>query len=137
MSLPKIAITMGDPAGIGPEIIVGAYNSGLSNLECIPVIIGNAKFLHKAINLKKADIEVVVIKDISQSSNNQIESKIQNAKNYVLEGNLSDAVFILKNLESQKGRPFDIWIKQSEDIVELERLLNNLDQAILNILVSK
>jgi len=64
MSLPKIAITMGDPAGIGPEIIVGAYNSGLSNLECIPVIIGNAKFLHKAINLKKADIEVVVIKDI-------------------------------------------------------------------------
>ena len=29
MKLPKIAITMGDPSGIGPEIIIGAYNNGL------------------------------------------------------------------------------------------------------------
>lgn len=44
----KIAVTMGDPAGIGPEIIVKALTSGAvpDNLGC--VVVGNRKVMEKA-----------------------------------------------------------------------------------------
>ncbi|MCA9482765.1 MAG: 4-hydroxythreonine-4-phosphate dehydrogenase PdxA [Nitrospina sp.] len=45
-TLPRIAITMGDPAGIGPEVIVKALARGLEH--CRPVIIGDAATLAAA-----------------------------------------------------------------------------------------
>ena len=39
---PLIAITMGDPAGIGPEIIAKVIDSGEIFPLCRPVIVGDA-----------------------------------------------------------------------------------------------
>jgi len=44
----KIGITMGDPAGIGPEIIVKALLSPGILQSCIPVVIGDAEVLRDA-----------------------------------------------------------------------------------------
>jgi 4-hydroxythreonine-4-phosphate dehydrogenase len=44
-TLPRIGITMGDPAGIGPEIILKALTDKNVLKTCIPVIIGDAVFL--------------------------------------------------------------------------------------------
>jgi 4-hydroxy-L-threonine phosphate dehydrogenase PdxA len=50
MKRPLIAITMGDPAGIGPEIIIKAYTHNLP--RHIPVISGDMTLLKKtALNL--------------------------------------------------------------------------------------
>ena len=38
---PKIGITMGDPAGIGPEVVVKALKSVEIRKNCIPVIFGS------------------------------------------------------------------------------------------------
>lgn len=46
-SLPVIGITMGDPAGIGGEIIIKALAGGELNKICRPVIIGDGNFLSK------------------------------------------------------------------------------------------
>ncbi|UHL66432.1 4-hydroxythreonine-4-phosphate dehydrogenase PdxA [Paralcaligenes sp. KSB-10] len=45
---PIIAITMGDAAGIGPEIIVRALSNPATYEACRPIVIGDAKRLAKA-----------------------------------------------------------------------------------------
>ncbi|MFH1156448.1 MAG: 4-hydroxythreonine-4-phosphate dehydrogenase PdxA [Pseudomonadota bacterium] len=53
-SLPIIGITMGDPVGIGPEIIVSALaDPGLFN-QCRPLVIGDATVMKKAMDLKQS-----------------------------------------------------------------------------------
>ena len=47
----KIAITMGDPSGVGPEIIVGLLSSLNNNQLNELVIIGNVQILDQANNL--------------------------------------------------------------------------------------
>ena len=48
MTLPIIAITMGDAAGIGPEIIVKALADGQIYETCRPLVIGDATRLREA-----------------------------------------------------------------------------------------
>ena len=75
MKLPKIAITMGDPSGVGPEIIVGAYKNGLNNLNCIPIVIGQKDYLYSSSIIKKYKINVETIKspdEVNAIDNNVI-----------------------------------------------------------------
>ena len=48
---PLIAITMGDPSGIGPEIIVKALLSEEVRESCVPLVIGDRVALERAISL--------------------------------------------------------------------------------------
>ncbi len=42
---PRIGITIGDPAGIGPEVSLKAATSAEALAACVPVIIGDANYL--------------------------------------------------------------------------------------------
>ncbi len=42
---PLIAVTLGDPAGIGPEIVVGAWNRPGVHESCRPIAIGHPEML--------------------------------------------------------------------------------------------
>ncbi|HLA11325.1 MAG TPA: 4-hydroxythreonine-4-phosphate dehydrogenase PdxA [Pyrinomonadaceae bacterium] len=44
-SLPRVGITMGDPAGIGPEVVLKAVAEEEVRRACLPVIIGDAQLL--------------------------------------------------------------------------------------------
>src|SRR6202165_248833 len=44
-SLPRIGITMGDPAGIGPEVVLKAVAEDDVRQTRVPVIIGDAQLL--------------------------------------------------------------------------------------------
>src|SRR5262245_24100526 len=46
--LPIIAITIGDPAGIGPEVTAGALVHGGVERYCQPLVIGDAGVLRQA-----------------------------------------------------------------------------------------
>lgn len=48
---PLIAITMGDPSGIGPEIIVKALLSEEVRESCVPLVVGDRAALERAISL--------------------------------------------------------------------------------------
>jgi len=48
---PIIAITMGDPSGIGPEIIIKALQSPETAKICIPVVIGDRSALERALSV--------------------------------------------------------------------------------------
>ena len=45
---PRIGITMGDPAGIGPEIIVKAVTQETICRQAIPLVIGDGATLDRA-----------------------------------------------------------------------------------------
>jgi 4-hydroxythreonine-4-phosphate dehydrogenase len=56
--LPRIAITMGDPAGIGPEICVKAVGESEVLEVCSPVIIGNTKILEQTSQQLGINVEI-------------------------------------------------------------------------------
>ena len=60
MPLPLIAITMGDPAGIGPETIAGAWRSPALLPCCRPVVIGHPEVMALAAALLK-DMRLQVV----------------------------------------------------------------------------
>ncbi|MCX6856323.1 MAG: 4-hydroxythreonine-4-phosphate dehydrogenase PdxA [Verrucomicrobia bacterium] len=47
MSKPLIAVTMGDPAGVGPEICLQLLANEAVNAVCTPVIFGDARLLSR------------------------------------------------------------------------------------------
>jgi 4-hydroxythreonine-4-phosphate dehydrogenase len=61
MSLPRIAITMGDAAGVGPEIIVKSLAHAELYETCRPIVIGDARRLRKAIGTTGADVTIETI----------------------------------------------------------------------------
>lgn len=51
---PVIAITMGDPAGIGAEIIVKALAQKKIRDVCIPIVIGDYAVMEDAVHFTKS-----------------------------------------------------------------------------------
>jgi 4-hydroxythreonine-4-phosphate dehydrogenase len=56
---PKIAITMGDPAGIGPEVAVLAHAREELFSWCRPVVYGDPAILRRAVQVTGASIAIV------------------------------------------------------------------------------
>jgi 4-hydroxythreonine-4-phosphate dehydrogenase len=47
MNRTRIAVTMGDPAGIGPEICLRLLNTADVAAQCIPIVFGDAGVLRR------------------------------------------------------------------------------------------
>lgn len=62
-SLPRIAITMGDPAGIGPEIIVRAWQHPLLHALCQPLVLGSPLVLQRAADRFAAGLRICEVTD--------------------------------------------------------------------------
>ncbi|MDA1050092.1 MAG: 4-hydroxythreonine-4-phosphate dehydrogenase PdxA [Planctomycetota bacterium] len=45
MQLPKIAVTMGDPAGVGPEVCLRLLSHAPTQQQCMPLVFGDAGVL--------------------------------------------------------------------------------------------
>jgi len=62
---PIIAITMGDPAGIGPEIIIKALSLAEISRICRPIVIGDARVMKNAMqNSKSSPVVLNVVKRV-------------------------------------------------------------------------
>src|ERR1043166_2381815 len=65
-SLPRLLFTMGDVAGIGPEIIARAWPELLT--LCRPIVVGDPFWLQRALDLVGSKAQVVDIRGLSQAS---------------------------------------------------------------------
>lgn len=65
--MKKIAITMGDPGGIGPEVIVKALFCAEIRKYGDPVVIGDAETIREAVRLTGLPFEVITLSMISDS----------------------------------------------------------------------
>ena len=61
MGKPTIAMTMGDPAGIGPEIVVRVLGEAEVRSSCNPVVVGDPKILARAVELVASPLSVVTV----------------------------------------------------------------------------
>lgn len=66
-SLPIIAITMGDPASIGPEIAVKALQEKSIYEICKPLLIGDATVIKDIIGRMKMDTPVNAVSEVSEA----------------------------------------------------------------------
>ena len=60
--MKKIAITMGDPGGVGPEIIIKALSSAEIRNLCIPVVIGDRVVIEETLSLLDLPLKLRIIK---------------------------------------------------------------------------
>ncbi|AQT46198.1 MULTISPECIES: 4-hydroxythreonine-4-phosphate dehydrogenase PdxA [Bartonella] len=67
MNKPKIVITMGDPSGIGPEVIMKALKHKDVYDMCSPVVIGDALRLEEAGKIVHAGLDVRSINDVEEA----------------------------------------------------------------------
>jgi 4-hydroxy-L-threonine phosphate dehydrogenase PdxA len=58
MTRPIIAVTMGDPAGIGPEIVARAVAEPEVRKVCRPVVVGDPRILFRAMELGRGGLVV-------------------------------------------------------------------------------
>ena len=63
MTLPTIAITMGDPSGIGPEIIMKGLAHDEVHRLCRPLVVGDAARLRRAGEIVGSRLQVETIED--------------------------------------------------------------------------
>jgi 4-phospho-D-threonate 3-dehydrogenase / 4-phospho-D-erythronate 3-dehydrogenase len=66
VALPRVAITMGDPAGIGPEVVLKAINEDAVRRVCQPVVVGDAQTLLNTAQQLNLDSDYKVIR-VSES----------------------------------------------------------------------
>ncbi|MFF0223625.1 4-hydroxythreonine-4-phosphate dehydrogenase PdxA [Streptomyces sp. NPDC004629] len=66
-ALPVIAVTMGDGAGIGPEVVVPALLHPDTLRVCHPVVVGDAARLREAARILGVECTVVPVKHPSQA----------------------------------------------------------------------
>src|SRR5690349_14881317 len=73
-SKPLIAITLGDPAGVGPEVIVGAWTESVVHEWCRPLVVGHPGIVRRAVELWQTDLHVQEISspDEAEPSHNVI-----------------------------------------------------------------
>ena len=64
---PKLAITMGDPAGIGPEIVVRALSRPETYEKCRPIVTGDAKIIQKAVEILGLSLKVRPVAAVSDA----------------------------------------------------------------------
>lgn len=64
---PFIAVTMGDGAGVGPEVTVGALLAENAYRDCRPVVIGDTYRLRLGAEALGADANIVEINNISEA----------------------------------------------------------------------
>jgi 4-hydroxythreonine-4-phosphate dehydrogenase len=63
---PLLALTMGDPAGVGPEVIVGAWGDERIRQAARPFAIGHPAILQRAAELLERPVQVIEISSTSE-----------------------------------------------------------------------
>ena len=66
MTKPILAVTMGDPAGVGPEVIVKAWQEPRVHAVSRPVVFGHPAMLQKAVTLVGGKQKVIELADLDQ-----------------------------------------------------------------------
>ncbi|MCD4693462.1 MAG: 4-hydroxythreonine-4-phosphate dehydrogenase PdxA [Calditrichales bacterium] len=97
MMLPKIGITLGDPAGIGSEITAKLITFEKITDICIPVIIGDAKLVQQGLDIISSTVNFKVI--------SSLDGKLEKNVIYVYDlNNIKLSDFHFGKISSKAGR---------------------------------
>lgn len=95
--LPRIGITMGDPAGIGSEITTKLLTYGQITEFCIPVLVADARVVQQGLEIAGSGVKFEVRHDL--------DGALETGKVYVYDlANISPADFCLGQVSARAGR---------------------------------
>jgi 4-hydroxythreonine-4-phosphate dehydrogenase len=78
---PLIALTMGDPAGIGPEIIAKVFDSGEIYPLCRPVVVGDSGVMKKTAGELNLSVSVRAVSSIAEADPQPGKADVLDLKN--------------------------------------------------------
>ena len=67
MSHPTIAVTMGDPAGIGPELVAKVLANQADVARCRPVVIGDRQVMGDACRVAEVEVSFIEVESMEQA----------------------------------------------------------------------
>jgi len=112
--LTVIGITMGDAAGIGPEVIVKALSAGSMQEKLRPVVIGDARVLENTKRSLRTDLELVDYSATNSPVENTVEFiDLENIPEGIVSGAVSATTgkaagqYIEKAVELWKSKDID------------------------------
>ena len=115
MHLCKIAVTMGDPAGIGPEIIVKALLNSPVYENCLPVVVGDIAVINEIVRKFRINLKVVAISEYDISA---LEKDVRNI--YVVDTGIIRDIKKLEVGEISKlgGRASYLYLKKGVELAK-------------------
>lgn len=111
MQKPIIIVTMGDPSGIGPEVIAKALSKGHIQHHCHPIVLGNTEALKEAIAVSNMDVEVCQISDIENYNNSDKVISIIDPHN------ISFKDIKPGNLSASCGKASMEWVEMAANLI--------------------
>lgn len=105
--LPIVGITLGDAAGISPEIVVKAFASGQLHAGCRPLVIGDARIVRQALGFVSNALDV---RAIGVPSEARFEPGVIDVIDL---GNLAPGDFEPGRVNASCGRAFVDYIRAS------------------------
>lgn len=109
-SLPLVAITMGDAAGTGPEIITKSLALPELRAVCRPVVIGDAAAMTRALRFTGVSLKIRAIKDVADATSAPGEIDVLDL------ANLDLATLKLGHVDPQAGHAAYEYIKLATEL---------------------
>ena len=104
---PAIAVTMGDPSGIGPEVAVKALADPWVYASCRPLVVGNIFAIERAIALVGLPLKVNRLEDPATAGRNPAMVDVLDP------GNLNPEDITVGRISPQCGRAAMEWVTQA------------------------
>jgi 4-hydroxythreonine-4-phosphate dehydrogenase len=106
MRLPRIGITLGDAAGIGPEILAKLLARGSIEALCVPVVIGDRRVVDQALALIGATVPLQIVDDPRAADRPGVA--------YLVDlGNLAPDAYAYGQVSAAAGRAAGEWIERA------------------------
>jgi len=113
----RIGITMGDPAGIGPEIILKTFAEPFPAGECIPVVIGCGEILARTARLLKIPVKIIPVKE------NAIPERLENDIPVIEPESMPDLSKIkIGQIQKQAGNAARLFIDTAVSLIQKNHL---------------
>ena len=108
---PIVIVTMGDPCGIGPEVIAKALSKGHIQQHCRPIVLGNTEALKEAIAVSNLEVPVCEISDVGNYINSDKIISIIDPHN------ISPKDIKPGNLSASCGKASMEWVEIAADLI--------------------
>ena len=124
-ALPAIAITMGDPCGIGPEVVVKALADPQVYGLCRPVVVGNTYAMEQAVGMTGLPLRINPTDDPTGAGNDPAVVDVVDI------GNLNPEDIAVGRLSVPCGRAAMEWVSKAGQLA-MAGVVDGLATAPLN-----
>ena len=126
---PAIAITMGDPCGIGPEVVVKALADPRVSAACRPLVVGNAYAMEQAVSLTGLPLS---IRRAANPDDHQVDAGANPSIVDVVDiGNLNPEDITVGRLSVPCGQAAMEWVSKAGQLA-MAGVVDGLATAPLN-----